>query len=623
MDRDPRLSSQPPTRLQWLALTLPLAPLALFAYGAFEWLFFVTKPSAVSVLPWTERFSVLLLATLPFMPWVMLMQIVASALSMMLFPRLRGLAVVPAAAILAALILILGDNFLYALFRVSAVSGASIARILYGAILLGGFVLWLWKLGTDLWRLPSPRRTTVVLWLAAAPLLILTAVHLATSSVSSLPALPRIEASNRKNVLILSIDGVDAARLSAYGAGGPGNTPFLSSLSEESLFCENAFSDAAQTYGSLTSLLSGRSPLTTKVIIPPSMLRGDDASLHLPAILNRSGYRTLQLSMRHFADADDANLLGGFDRANYRWENRLSNRLAEHSYDSARVFRLAAIDRLDARLARIFGSRAVANDFAQVTGEATDPFWSDARRIETLLAFVDEEVSPWFAHVHFLDTHAGGDREQRVGYQGRSDYDQALLNADRHVRLITEALARRGQLDETILVITSDHGAGWSTTARIPLLIRFPGGANARRVSRNVSNIDIAPTVLEALGAVPPRWMEGTSLLRESVAERGGVIVAVAASGPPRTEGWFSMAVPRAPNYGARALSAVIGSTWYTVDLGSGALTTGAVEAHTRPVPAVAPSDGRRLLEREARQAGFEVPPESGPRPREVQHPRP
>lgn len=621
MDRDTIAADPRPRRLQWLALTVPCGPLALFAYGAFEWLFFLTKPSPVSVLPWADRLLVLLLATVPFLTAVLLAQLVASMLSLVAFPRLRNIALVPAAAILAALVLILADNFFYALFKVSAIT-ASVARPFYGAVLLGAFALWLWKLAADLWCARSLRRLTLVLWVCVAPLLALAVRDLSGPGWHGSPELPAVAAANRKNVLLLSIDGIDAARLSAYGS--PRDTsPFLASLVPESLLCENAFSDAAQTYGSLASLLTGRSPITTKVIVPPSLLRGGDAWLHLPGILNRSGYRTLQLSMRHFADADDANLLGGFDRANYRWENRLSTLSAETAQDRARTFRLAAIDRLDSRIARIFGSRAVGNEFAHVTGQAIDPFWSDARRIDTLLSFVDEGRAPWFAHVHFLDTHAGGHREQQVLHEGAGEYEQALLNADRHVRLIFEALTRRGQLDDTIVVITSDHGAGWTTTERIPLMIRFPQGRHTRRVTRNVSNLDVAPTILEALGVTPPEWMEGTSLLDDTRHPRRPR-VAIAASGPPIVDGWFTIPVPRAPNHGARALSVIIGSSWYAIDLASGQLSTGPVRGHTRAAPAAAPAHALRILENAASDAGFRIGTAgSGSRPREVQHARP
>lgn len=267
---------------------------------------------------------------------------------------------------------------------------------------------------------------------------------------------------------------------------------------------ENAFSNSAQTYGSLTSLLTGKEPFETRVVVPPSLLRGDAAFEHLPGILNRSGYRTLQLSMRHFADAEDANLLDGFDRTNYRWENRLSIEAVEQTWDLARPFRLAVVDRIEARLSSLFGLRRVGNEFAEVTGQTADPFWSDARRIETLLQFVDEAAEPWFAHVHLLDTHAGGREHDLSGSDAASQYERSLIAADRHVERIFGALAKRRQLDRTVVVITSDHGSGWTTIRRIPLLIRFPHAQHARREATNVSNLDIAPTILEALGVQKP-----------------------------------------------------------------------------------------------------------------------
>ena len=597
----------PRTRSRWFLATVPLAPLALFAYGAFEWLFFVTKPSALSMLPLPERILAIAQVGLPFLPAVFLAQLVASGVSLLAFPRLRGAAVVPASAILAALILILTDNFLYAIFRITSTASESVARIIFIIVLIGAFVVWLRMLTAEMWS-KANRRIVGALWIVT----LVAAVSGFTASALQSPAgmsarLPSIPPGQRPNVLLLSIDGIDATSLSAYGHGRP-TSPFLLSIRDETLFCENAFSNGAQTYTSLMSMLTGRLPFNTKVIVPPAMLRGKEAFQHLPAIARHSGYRTMQLTMSHFADAEDANLQAGFERSNYRWESRLFTESVQQLYDAARPLRLAVIDRLDARLENLIGARGPSRDYAHVIGAGKDPFWSDARRVKSLLQFFDAGDGPWMAHVHLLDSHDGQVRKDPLSRDASmSAYENSIRDADASVERVVDALRKRGQLDRTIIVITSDHGRGWQTIERVPLMIRFPGGRNARREPGNASLVDVVPTILEAVGATRPAWMDGISLLNAGAIPSDRMILAVASSGSSTSNGLFELDLPRSPNHGARSVSAIVGSTWYLLGLDSGTLTSGNVEGHTRPGTPVTDSAVRAAIVRFLADRGFRV----------------
>lgn len=597
----------PRTSSRWFLATLPLAPLALFAYGAFEWLFFVTKPSVLSVLPLGERILAIAQVAIPVLPAVFVAQLVASAISLVFFPRIRILALVPAAAVLAALILILTDNFLYALFRMTAAASESISRLIYAAIVIIAFGVWLRMLNTELWA-RARRQTVFILWIVCG---LVAATGSAASWFQSRAVakaeLPAIPTARRPNILLLSIDGIDAKQMSAYGHERP-TSPFLLSIRDETLFGENAFSNGAQTYTSLTSMLTGRLPFATKVIVPQAMLKGRAAFQHLPGIARRSGYRTMQLTMRHFADAEDANLQGGFESANYRWENRLSTSGVQDLYDSPRAFRLAAVDRLNARLGRIIGTSGPSRDYAHIIGAAEDPFWSDARRLRTLFSFFDAGDQPWLAHVHLLDSHSGQvHEEERQSDPTLSPYGNAIREADANVQRIFEALRKRNELDRTIVVITSDHGGGWDTTDRVPLMIRFPGGRAARREHANVALIDIAPTILDFVGVTPPRWMDGVSLLRSDSIPSNRVILAVASSGSSPSTSRLGIDVPRPPNHGARTVSAIAGSWWYVLDLGQGTLTSGAIDGHTRPTPRMSDVAARQMIVRLLAENSFRV----------------
>jgi N-acetylglucosamine-6-sulfatase len=103
---------------------------------------------------------------------------------------------------------------------------------------------------------------------------------------------------------------------------------------------------------------------------------------------------------------------------------------------------------------------------------------------------------------------------------------KALLAVDEAVARIVRELEAAGELDRTLLVVTSDNGylhgehrlpsekvVGYEESIRVPLLIRgpgFPAGATRRQL---VGNIDLAPTIVELAGAAPGRLMDGESLL--------------------------------------------------------------------------------------------------------------
>jgi choline-sulfatase len=100
-------------------------------------------------------------------------------------------------------------------------------------------------------------------------------------------------------------------------------------------------------------------------------------------------------------------------------------------------------------------------------------------------------------------------------------YDEGIYYADQHVGHLLDALAAAGVLDETVIIITSDHGENqgelnvWGDhqtadhiTCRVPLIIRWPGPDGAARVDRALHyHFDWAATLVELLGGqVPANW---------------------------------------------------------------------------------------------------------------------
>ena len=172
-------------------------------------------------------------------------------------------------------------------------------------------------------------------------------------------------------------------------------------------------------------------------------------------------------------------------------------------------------------------------------------------------------------------------------------------------------LGRKGLLDDTIVVVYSDHGEQFTTFDRLPLLFRFPGGEHAGRVSENVHNLDVAPTLLDALGVEPPPWMDGTSLLRGRPDPCRWIVSAKYDQKLLVFTGTIWSSVPKPPYYNLRALSVISGRNGVTLDLPTGEMGISPIKISGdagAQCPALEPARVRGFLLDHLRANGYEVP---------------
>ena len=131
----------------------------------------------------------------------------------------------------------------------------------------------------------------------------------------------------------------------------------------------------------------------------------------------------------------------------------------------------------------------------------------------------DAYMANTLAPGHDLSTEAGW-RRLRAQYYGN------VTLVDRMVGRIDAALERARVADDTAVVFTTEHGdmlgdhgmlekrSFYEESARIPLLMRIPWlPSGQRRVDGSVSQVDLVPTLLDALGEPLPGHLEGRSLV--------------------------------------------------------------------------------------------------------------
>lgn len=151
-----------------------------------------------------------------------------------------------------------------------------------------------------------------------------------------------------------------------------------------------------------------------------------------------------------------------------------------------------------------------------------------------------EDNTPTFFYAHLLEPHAPYKRHAAFDFGGdmAGRYDSELAYVDAQLASLDAALQRLGRRDKTLIVVTADHGEAFfehgvmahGTTLydemiRVPLVFRIPGLKEPLNHSP-VSLLDVAPTVLAALGCGFTRPTEGQSLLRKGrLRDRGGAVI--------------------------------------------------------------------------------------------------
>lgn len=563
-----------------------------------EWLFQITKPSFMCVYSFGKKTSILLasfsLLAVVLMAVIYLIYYLLGLIWKNKAAVIKMLTIVPA-LIQSVTILLLVDNFTYTLFGLGVVSAKSIPqRFSLLFIWLMMLVLSLQVVQKNILSLNTwfEKRG----WVAKALLIIITAIFLLTNFTGSNTirglyksyTSEEVDATRLPDIILITSDGVNARNMSLFGYERD-TTPFMIGISQRSLLAVNAFSNSAKSTGSIIAALTGRYPSETRVLNPSEILQEADAYDSLVKILRDNGYFTMQIGVPHYIDAYEQYLLDGFDEVNGRPQpdTALSRLFPQNS-----MYLLGLVQRrINDRIGHLTFIKEMPNVFEMVDDSEDD--YSDSERIDAIIRAIRASEEPLFAHVHLMGTHGkqgrlfpseqlfskGRDPQLQEEYAWDTDfYDDSIHDFDRYVRTVYQELALENKLDDSILIIGSDHGQGWTTADRIPLLIRFPHDAHAGVIEVNAQNIDIAPTILDYLNIEIPEWMEGDSLIAEESREIQRPIFSFFSYGSA-----IDQLTCHPPFYQFRVISVVDCQNWYSLDLEKMDFSSGVVRDYWQP----------------------------------------
>lgn len=514
----------------WVKLA-GMASLAMFLFVFMEWLFLVTRPSFMDLLPFANRMGILLLSwlalvgiSLPFFLALIIASVVPGLSRFWKVFLWAGGILPPVFLALTALMLV--DNFSYTMFKFGIASTKGTLRGVYGLAFGAAWVFFyreaLQALGkqTQRKKLDGSLKGELIVNLG---LLVISVPLGATLFFSGAAGADEVAGRfiRQPDIVLIGGDGVNAEHMSLYGYERD-TTPFLREFAEAALVSENNLANSTVTAGSLVSMFTSKLPTETRMLYPPDIVRGADAFEHLPRLLKQAGYYNAQMSVDYYGDANVLNLQDGFVLINDRpvTVGRLYTLSRRFLPEDPAYFISTVAKRVSDRVFHIFYVRAMPNPYSEVVQNLIT--FSDQDKLNQVKTLLNNVHQPLFLHVHLMGTHEGNlSPESRVFSAGEEPtvenavdfYDDAVLDFDGYLRQLVGELKQAGRLENTLIIVYSDHGTGNTSNVRLPLLFRFPNGEHIGRRVNNTQNLDIAPTVLEYLGVEPPKWMRGLSLL--------------------------------------------------------------------------------------------------------------
>ena len=288
--------------------------------------------------------------------------------------------------------------------------------------------------------------------------------------------------------------------------GYPVSTPNIAELARKSILFRNAYSCGPTCSPSRAALLTGMAPHSCGMLgLAHRGFALNDPKKHLAAYLKSCGYLTCLAGIQHEAAVGQETSLG-YERL-----------LAPGKHMDDLYFDTVQYDLENAQRVADFLKEPADRPFFLSFGMFnTHRAYPDHRRAGINPDYI---LPPW----PVADTP-----ENRADM---ADYHYSVQTADRCVGIVLDALEASGHAEDTIVLMTTDHGLAlpnmkctlYDTGTGVALMLRYPGNPSRGRITDElVSQADVFPTLCDLLGVDKPGWLQGVSLL--PLIERGEAV---------------------------------------------------------------------------------------------------
>ena len=324
--------------------------------------------------------------------------------------------------------------------------------------------------------------------------------------------------SNRKqrrapNVILITLESLRPDHVGCY-TGPKATTPALDAFARESMVYEKAYSVTSWTLAAHASIFTGLYPTAHQAVGPIDKLHNSYETL--TEILAKRGYQTAGFSSGPYLRKTH-NLTQGFE---YYDEESSSIKHVDAHGDVTNPHMLASI-----------------TSFLEQKQDRNRPlylfayFWDPHYDYIPPAPYNREFVGP---DAEFCDVtefglkqkiHPGSSLAQ-LAYV-KSQYDGEIRWTDEHLGRLFQLLRDKGLWDDTLIVVTSDHGEEFFEhgskghknnlfveSVHVPLIVKYPRGTETGRDSRLASLVDVLPTILEVTDTPVEIPMHGRSLLK-------------------------------------------------------------------------------------------------------------
>lgn len=322
-----------------------------------------------------------------------------------------------------------------------------------------------------------------------------------------------------RHLLFITVDTLRADHMSLYGYPRK-TTPHLDELAAKGVTFDRAISQWPKTGTSFASMFTGQYPQTTG-LTHKAALHIPDAYLTLPEWLAEGGFTTVAV-VSNGVLSEDMGWNAGFDEYLETWDT--DEEVSENPRAYRKWIHAGRVNEL--ALPLLDRHRADEHLFAWI--HYSDPHAPYFLQDGVENPFLDDPYYQGDEKADLADAHTAlGDHRDLKYYVAQ--YDANVLYADRHIGELLAHVEKLGILDETVVVVTSDHGESlgehgyffghgrlpYNDGVHVPLVVSYPPALpSGRRVAQVVELLDLYPTLLEWLlpeRAVP--GLEGESLL--------------------------------------------------------------------------------------------------------------